>query len=385
MNLRGSWTGCTGLGLIGTDTSLAPEAFEEVPRHDRTAAPALSVVVPCYNEEAGLAELYRRLTAACEGLGVSYEVVLVNDGSSDRTWPRMLGLAAADRRFVLVNLSRNFGHQLALTAGLRTCRGDRILVIDADLQDPPELLPRMMKAMDDGADVVYGRRRSRRGEGPLKLATAWLFYRLLGLLTDVPVPCDVGDFRLMSRRVLDALLAMPERRRFIRGMVSWVGFHQVPLSYDREARFAGATAYSFRKMAAFAADAVISSSTRPLALAGYGGGMARGVAGLLIAWALALALSGRAVPGWVGWSAVSCILSGVQLVSLGVSGAYLGRVFEQCNGRPLYVVERMVRASREGGDPVPSQSYPDPTSCLVRQRPNPPLPGNDHTLRETLP
>jgi glycosyltransferase involved in cell wall biosynthesis len=205
--------------------------------------PALSIVVPCFNEEACLSALHERVgTAARNSVGDDYEIVLVNDGSRDGSWPVMRTLAASDPHVVAVNLSRNHGHQLALTAGLDLSRGDMILIIDADLQDPPELLPDMIAAMRaEDADVVYGVRRSRSGETAFKRATAHGFYRLLSRATEVDIPVDAGDFRLMSRRALDALLAMPEQARFIRGMVAWIGFKQVPFAYDRQERFAGST------------------------------------------------------------------------------------------------------------------------------------------------
>src|SRR5690242_12197275 len=203
-------------------------------RSGDAAAPHLSIVAPCYNEAEGLAELHRRITAIAERqVGGDYELVLVNDGSRDATWAKIVELAARDPHVVGATLSRNHGHQLALSAGLTLCRGARVLIIDADLQDPPELLPQMMALMDQGADVVYGQRISRDGETWFKRTTAGLFYRLLARLVDVPIPVDSGDFRLMSRRALDVLNAMPEQHRFIRGMVSWIGMRQVPLLYRR--------------------------------------------------------------------------------------------------------------------------------------------------------
>ena len=234
---------------------------------------ALSIVVPCFNEEACLPELYRRLTASARtAAGDDYELVLINDGSSDRSWPVMQQIAESDSHVLGVNLSRNHGHQLALTAGLDLCRGKTILIIDADLQDPPELLPAMIETMrESGADVVYGVRRSRAGETAFKRATAHGFYRLLSRATEIDIPVDAGDFRLMSRRALEALLAMPEQSRFIRGMVAWIGFRQVPFAYDRDERFAGETKYPFRKMLRFAFDALTGFSSAPLKLASHAG------------------------------------------------------------------------------------------------------------------
>ena len=236
---------------------------------------ALSIVVPCFNEEPCLDALYLRVGAAARAsVGEDYEIVLVNDGSRDGSWTAMQRMAEADRNLVAINLSRNHGHQLALTAGLDLCRGDAILIIDADLQDPPELMGPMLEAMrESGADVVYGVRRSRAGETAFKRATAHGFYRLLKRATEVDIPVDAGDFRLMSRRALDALMAMPEQARFIRGMVAWIGFKQVPFAYNRDQRFAGETKYPVRKMIRFAFDAITGFSSAPLKLASHAGNM----------------------------------------------------------------------------------------------------------------
>ncbi len=309
--------------------------------------PKLSVVVPCYNEQDVLHETHRRLTEVCRSLGVDYELIYVNDGSRDETWPLMHRLCEADPHAVVVNLSRNHGHQLALTAGLSYARGERVLIIDADLQDPPELLPQMMQRMDGGADVVYGRRRQRQGESRFKLFTAYAFYRLIEWLSDTPIPRDTGDFRLMSRRALRALQAMPERHRFIRGMVSWIGFEQAPIDYDRDARFAGETKYPFRKMFRFALDAITAFSIKPLALASLVGVVMGLLALLLIVYAFVSLFLGHTVQGWVSLMAVIAVLGSVQLFVLGIIGEYLGRLYEQSKGRPLYIVESVVRGAGE--------------------------------------
>jgi glycosyltransferase involved in cell wall biosynthesis len=298
----------------------------------------LSVVVPCFDEEAGLSELYRRVTATCREIG-NYEIILVNDGSRDGTWDLMRQLADSDPCVVAVNLSRNHGHQLALTAGLSFARGERILIIDADLQDPPELLPDMMRLMHEGADIVYGQRHRRAGETAFKTLTAKLFYRLLQRLTDIDIPPDTGDFRLMTRRSLDILNAMPEDSRFVRGMVSWIGLKQVPLPYDRDPRFAGKTKYPPRKMVRFAMDAITGFSTVPLRLASVLG-LVMGLISLIMlvytvgSWAL-----GRAVEGWTSLSTIILIISSVQFLVLGVLGEYLGRLYMQSKQRPLFIVD----------------------------------------------
>jgi dolichol-phosphate mannosyltransferase len=302
----------------------------------------LSVVAPCFNEELVLPEFYRRVSAACAGTGLAYEVVLVNDGSRDGTWKVMEDLARKDPSLTCVNLARNHGHQLALTAGLYVCRGQRVLIIDADLQDPPELLPAMLARLEAGADVVYGQRRKRTGETLFKRATAALFYRLVERLASVPIPRDTGDFRLMTRRALEVLLAMPERHRFIRGMVSWIGFRQEPLLYDRDPRFAGETKYTLRKMLRFAADAVTGFSIKPLALASFVGLFACGAALVVGVAAVINGLLGGSLGGWLGLTSLVTLLAGVQLLALGILGEYLGRLYEESKGRPLFVIERII-------------------------------------------
>ena len=307
----------------------------------------ISIVVPCFNEEACLVELHQRLSAAARSVaGADYELVLVNDGSSDGSWPAMRRLAADDAHVVAINLSRNHGHQLALTAGLDLCRGDTILIIDADLQDPPELLAPMLQAMrESGADVVYGVRRSRSGETAFKRATAHGFYRLLSRATEVDIPLDAGDFRLMSRRALDALLAMPEQARFIRGMVAWIGFKQVPFAYDRQTRFAGETKYPLRKMIRFALDALTGFSSAPLKLASHVG-FGLSVGSVLLVLYIAYAwLSGRSIQGWTSLMLIVVILGAIQMFVLALMGEYIGRLYNEAKKRPLYIVEEIA-----GGD-----------------------------------
>jgi dolichol-phosphate mannosyltransferase len=303
-------------------------------------APALSIVVPCYNEEACLGELHARLGAAARQVaGDDYEIVLVNDGSRDRSWAMMKDLAEGDPRLVAINLSRNHGHQLALTAGLDLCRGERILIIDADLQDPPELLPDMVARMKaERADVVYAVRRARAGETAFKLATAKLFYRGLSKLAEIEIPRDTGDFRLMSRRALDALLSLPEQARFIRGMVAWVGFRQVPIVYDRAERHAGETKYPLSKMVRFALDAVTGFSTAPLRFASHFGLWLVAASVLLVLYIAFGFLTGRAIQGWTSLMLVVVILGAVQMFVLGLIGEYLGRLFLEAKRRPLYIV-----------------------------------------------
>jgi dolichol-phosphate mannosyltransferase len=312
------------------------------------AQPALqlSVVAASYNEEESLEELYRRTSAACcAAAGTNYEIVLVDDGSSDQTWMRMVLLANRDQHIVAVNLSRNYGHQLALSAGLSLCRGERVLVLDADLQDPPELLAAMMARMDEGADVVYGQRVSRLGETAFKRVTASAFYRLFRRMVDIEIPLDAGDFRLMSRRTVDMLNRMPEYHRFIRGMVGWIGFRQEPIPYERAARFAGKTKYPLSKMVRFALDAITAFSIKPLRLASWLG-LGSGLAGLLVVlYVLTSWIGGHAVRGWTSVMIVILMLGSSQLLVMGLIGEYLGRLYLESKNRPLFIVKEIVRGA----------------------------------------
>jgi len=314
-------------------------------------APALSIVVPCYNEEACLGELHGRLSAAASSVvGEDYEIVLVNDGSRDCSWEMMRALSAGDPRLVAINLSRNHGHQLALTAGLDLCAGRRILIIDADLQDPPELLPAMIVEMDErGADVVYAVRKARAGETAFKRGTAKLFYRLLSRLAEIEIPRDTGDFRLISRRALDALLSLPEQARFIRGMVAWVGFRQVPIAYDRAERHAGQSKYPLSKMIRFALDAVTGFSTAPLRMASHIGLWLVAASVLLLGYIAVGFLTGTAIQGWTSLMLVVVVLGAVQMFVLGMIGEYLGRLYMEAKHRPLYIVAEI--AGHAGGAP----------------------------------
>ncbi len=320
-----------------------------------TLSPRLSIVVPCYNEEECLEALHRRLTAAAAGaVGEDYELVLVNDGSKDRTWALMQEAASRDPHLVAINLSRNHGHQLALTAGLDLCRGQLVLIIDADLQDPPELLPAMMETMvREGADVVYGLRTQRAGETHFKRATAAGFYRLLARATEVDIPVDAGDFRLMSRRALDALLAMPEQARFIRGMVAWIGFRQVPFPYKRDERFAGVTKYPLSKMIRFALDALTGFSSAPLKLASHAGIWLAGGSVLILLYILMSWATGQTIQGWTSLMLVVVLLGAVQMFVLGLMGEYIGRLYSQAKNRPLYIVQDI--AGRDAARALPSR------------------------------
>ncbi|HWB47773.1 MAG TPA: glycosyltransferase family 2 protein [Stellaceae bacterium] len=336
---------------------------------DRGGDPNLSIVVPCYNEAAVLRALYTRLAAACAAAGESeFEIVLINDGSRDNTWEVILGLCKHDRRVTGVDLSRNHGHQLALSAGLALCRGRRVLVIDADLQDPPELLPEMMRLMDDGADVVYGQRRSRAGEGRFKTLSATGFYRVLQRLADVSIPVDTGDFRLMRREVVDLLNQMPEQHRFIRGMVSWLGFNQVALPYDREARGTGETGYTLRKMVRLGLDAITGFSTAPLRFATYLACSFLVIAIMLAIYDVFALILGGTVRGWASMFLALLVFSSVQLFCLGMLGEYVGRIYIEARRRPLFIVKELYRAPGAAASRLPEHG-------LVAERDLVPEPG----------
>ncbi len=313
----------------------------------------LSLIVPCFNEEAVLSETHRRLTNVLDRLeGIAYEIIYIDDGSGDRTAERLRELQAEDGRVRVLLLSRNFGHQIAVTAGLASATGEAVVVIDADLQDPPEIIPEMVERWRDGYDVVYGLRTDRSGETHFKLWTAKLFYQLLNRVSHVQIPPDVGDFRLMNRRVVDALLAMPERDRFLRGMVSWIGYRQVAVLYERAPRFAGQSKYPLLKMLRFALDGILSFSFAPLRVATWMGFAAMALAFAGIVYAILLRLyTTDWVRGWASIFVAVLFMGGVQLVTKGIIGEYIGRIYEEVKQRPLYFVrERLGFETKERRD-----------------------------------
>lgn len=318
----------------------------------------LSVVAPCYNEEAGLREFVRRVEAVCGTIGCPYDIILVNDGSRDRTLDIAREIAAADPRVRVVNLLRNFGHQAAVTAGLDLADGDAVVLIDSDLQDPPEIIPDMVAQWRAGADVAYGQRRTRAGETPFKLFTAKLFYRLLQRMTKSNIPADTGDFRLMDRRVVEVLRSMRERHRFIRGMVSWVGGRQVAVPYDRRARFAGDTKYPFRKMLSFAVDAITSFSVVPLRLVTILAllTIALAISAIGLVFVVKLINPDYFIPGYASIVLTIIFFGGVQLLALGVIGEYLGRMYEAVKARPIYIIEHVY------GQPLADATEPAETA-----------------------
>lgn len=313
--------------------------------------PLLSVVAPFYQSVPTIAEFYRRLTAVIADLGEEYdhEFVFVNDGSTDGTLQMLRELAARDPHVRVVGLSRNFGHQIAITAGMDRARGDVVVVIDDDLQDPPEVIPEMLAKWREGFMVVYGVRAKRKGESAFKIWTAHTFYRLLGRLSDTKIPSDVGDFRLMDRKVIDALLAMREESRYVRGMVAWIGYPQYGLPYERDARYAGETHYPLRKMVDLAVNGILSFSTRPLELSTRFGLLVTFLAFLAGVWVVVgkLLHPQNVIAGWSSVLIAVLFMGGVQLVSIGVLGAYLGKVFYETKRRPLYFVAEEYSAEQK--------------------------------------
>lgn len=301
----------------------------------------LSVVVPSFEEEAVLASAYQRLVQSLERLPqLDFELIFVDDGSRDRTLEILKELQARDHRVRVVRFSRNFGHQIAVTAGLEHSTGDAVVLIDADLQDPPEVIGQMVELWKQGVDVAYGLRTQRQGETAFKRWTAKKFYRFINRLSDVPIPLDTGDFRLMDRAVVNALLRMPERDRFVRGMVAWLGFRQEPVPYLRERRLAGESKYPLRKMILFATDGILSFSNVPLRLSIWAGFFTAGLAGVGLVYAFLMRLlTDIWVPGWTLLFIASASIGGMQLVFLGVLGEYIGRIYGEVKHRPLYIVE----------------------------------------------
>jgi dolichol-phosphate mannosyltransferase len=307
-------------------------------------APEISVVAPCYNEEESLPVFVARMVAVCQAVaGEAFELLLVNDGSRDGTWAQIQAMAAQYPGVVGVNLARNYGHQLAVTAGLKLARGERVLIIDADLQDPPELLVELSARMDQGYDVVYAQRRTRAKESAFKLLTANLFYRLLSGMSATSIPRNVGDFRLMSRRAVDRLNAMGEQDRFLRGMVAWMGGRQTEVLYDRDPRYAGETGYTLRKMLKLATAGITSFSTLPLKLAVVLAGVGAVIAFGLMLYVVIGFVSGQVTPGWTSLALMMVFFGVGQLMCLAVMGAYIGRIFLEVKDRPLYFVDEVVR------------------------------------------
>lgn len=320
-------------------------------------APELSVVVPCYNEGEALEAFFQRIEAVLRDLGLPWELLCVNDGSTDRTLDLLIAKARNDARIKIADLSRNFGKEAALTAGLEMARGRAVVVIDADLQDPPEVIPVMLEKWRGGYDVVYAARSARACDSLMKKTTAGLFYRLYNSMTTVPIPANAGDFRLMDRRVVDALNRLPERNRFMKGLFSWLGFKQAEVRYERPAREAGESKFNYWKLWNFALDGLTSFTTLPLRVWTYVGGA---IAAFSVLYALFLIartlIYGIDMPGYASIMVVMLFLGSVQLISLGVIGEYLGRTYHEVKQRPVYLIDRVYdfETAAEGSAPTES-------------------------------
>ena len=317
-----------------------------------------SIIIPCYNEQDVLLETYTRLTKVMQTHFQHYELVCINDGSADATLPILQKLGQADAHMKVLSFSRNFGHQAAVSAGLAHCSGTVAIIIDADLQDPPELIPDMVALyLEHPCEVVYAVRKSRKGESFVKKFTAKLFYRTINYLSEVPLPLDTGDFRLIDRKVIDAFNSMPERNKYIRGLISWVGFRQVPIYYERSERFAGETKYSLGKMLRFARTSLLYFSNKPLRIASSAGIAAVVISLLLAVWVLYTLVfePARLVQGWASIIIIVLFFGGVQMLTIGILGEYLSSIFNEIKGRPEYIVQTALNFDQD----TPTSGLPD--------------------------
>lgn len=298
----------------------------------------LSLVVPAFNEEEAMEQSFERTYRAMSSIGYPFEIIYIDDGSRDRTWEIISRLAREHEEVKALRFSRNFGHQLAVTAGMDEAKGDAVIIMDADLQDPPEVIADMVKAWEQGADIAYGKRMHRKGETAAKKFTAWCYYRLLNMMSAYPIPLDTGDFRLLDKAVADEFKVLREHNRFLRGMSAWLGYNAVPVEYVREERCAGKTKYTLKKMLRLAADGIFGFSSRPLTLIGWAGLAVLCIALLgLIATIACAAVTG--VPGWIWAVCALVLLDGVILCAMGVQGAYTQRIYDEVKGRPLYIIK----------------------------------------------
>lgn len=298
----------------------------------------LSLVVPAFNEEEAMEQSFERTYRAMSSIGYPFEIIYIDDGSRDRTWEIISRLAREHKEVKALRFSRNFGHQLAVTAGMDEAKGDAVIIMDADLQDPPEVIADMVKAWEQGADIAYGKRMHRKGETAAKKFTAWCYYRLLNMMSAYPIPLDTGDFRLLDKAVADEFKVLREHNRFLRGMSAWLGYNAVPVEYVREERCAGKTKYTLKKMLRLAADGIFGFSSRPLTLIGWAGLAVLCIALLgLIATIACAAVTG--VPGWLWAVCALVLLDGVILCAMGVQGAYTQRIYDEVKGRPLYIIK----------------------------------------------
>ncbi len=300
----------------------------------------ISIIVPIFNEEKNLPLLYQRLTAVTVSITNKYEIIFINDGSRDDSYTLIKNIAKADNCVKFINLSRNFGHQVAVSAGIDASLGQSVVIIDADLQDPPELISSLYEKMKEGYQVVYAKRKSREGESVLKIFTAKIFYRTLKRITSINIPVDTGDFRIMDRKIVDVLKNMPERNKFLRGQISWIGFNQTFVEYERSGRSFGSTGYTYRKMIRFAMDGITSFSNFPLKVASFLGFIVSFVSFIIMLYALYVRfINGHYVEGWTSLMISILFLGGVQLICVGIIGEYLSRVSDNVRNRPLYVIQ----------------------------------------------
>ncbi|RYU78421.1 glycosyltransferase family 2 protein [Hymenobacter persicinus] len=312
----------------------------------------LSVIIPIYNEEANIAALYDRLRGVLDPMGLRYEFIFINDGSRDQSLALIHTLASRDPRVRYIDFSRNFGHQIAVSAGLDLAAGEAVVIIDADLQDPPELIPQLYQKLKEGFEVVYAKRRSRQGESAAKKLTAKLFYRLLASITNISIPVDTGDFRIISRKVVDALKQMPEQNKFIRGQISWIGYRQTYLEYDRAERAGGETGYTYRKMIRLALDGITGFSDAPLKAATISGFLVSAIAFLVMLYTLYARFETQDYePGWASLMISILFLGGVQLIAVGIIGEYIARLSTNVRQRPLYIIS---------DTNIPVESVPQP-------------------------
>lgn len=322
----------------------------------------ISLVIPVFDEETNVEEMYKRCLRVLMDVSSAYEMIFIDDGSTDRTLGKLREIAATDQDVKVLSLSRNFGHQAAVTAGLEHAMGDAIIIIDGDLQDPPELIPDMIDKWRQGYHVVYAKRRRRMEEGIFKKGTAFLFYRVFRLLTPTKIPLDTGDFRLMDRVVVDALINMRERNRFIRGLVSWVGFRQTGVEFERKKRFSAETKYPVKKMIRFASNAIFSFSDKPLKIATLIGGGASALGFVMILWGLysKFFMAETTVRGWTSVFVAVLFLGGVQLFAIGIIGEYVSRIYDECKGRPIYIIGEKINYAKDTDcNNYPSSSAPE--------------------------
>jgi glycosyltransferase involved in cell wall biosynthesis len=310
-----------------------------------------SIVIPLFNEELVVNETYRRVKAVMDSTGEPYEIIFVNDGSRDGTLGKVREIAKSDRNVCLISFSRNFGHQPAITAGMDYSEGQAVIVIDADLQDPPEVMLKMIDKWKEGYEVVYGLRIKRKGETLFKKITAKIYYRILDKLTDVDIPVDVGDFRLIDRKVCDALKRLPERNRYVRGLISWLGFRQTGVEFVREERLAGETKYPLRKMIKLALDGIASFSYKPLKLASYIGAVISALGFLyLLVVVFQKLFTDTTVQGWASLIAITLFFNGIILLTLGIIGEYIRRIYDEAKGRPIYIISEMIGFDEDSGE-----------------------------------